>query len=101
MTYMNTRTLTLRISEELMTELEEDAARRNVAVSVVARQRLTVAVTATGISVPSEVYEKVVVGQIPDDTKVRTGANTACPHPKARLRQTVKGKRCLDCGKDV
>jgi hypothetical protein len=103
MTYMNTRTLTLRISEELMTELDEEARERNLSISEVARERLE----GRKRFEPFTLSEGGSLEPSGADVQVNLkdpGASIVtptCSHPKARLRQTVKGKRCLDCGKDV
>jgi hypothetical protein len=86
MTYMNTRTLTLRISEELMTELDQEAHERVLSISEVVRDRLR-------RSGPAESPQMVPADfdEAEDDLVMR------CPHPKDKQTNVVGGKKCMVC----
>jgi hydroxyacyl-ACP dehydratase HTD2-like protein with hotdog domain len=117
---MGTQVLHLRVSDELMAELLEEADRDDRSVAYVAKRRLEgsrgtfvvkykevfrengdIVVAEPGAVVHLDPGEAMPTVRDPEPISPQMHKAITCPHPKARLRQTVKGKRCLDCGAKV
>ena len=93
---MGTQVLKVRVSDELKADLEAEAAELDRPVSWVARQRLEAG--RQNHELPPGPIKAISEDSI---TVQRSPMTNSCPHPEARQRQTVKGKRCLDCGVDL
>ncbi len=83
---MKDETLKARVSQALAAEIKDEARIRDVPVSQVIRDRLTGRLAPKGAPEGAGSPEVTVRIETED-----------CPHPKARLRPYLKGKRCLDC----